>query len=133
MSILATGKRLLPQPGNAGAVNFHGLRGLLPGNYSWSVQTADRALDASMFAAETSFVITTPPTPLQFTSVSVLSGVQVRVTNAGRPGASVLIERSVDLQSWSSVGSYQLDVAGALTWSGTSAGAAGFSRFTETP
>jgi hypothetical protein len=133
MADTLTGVPLLPQAGNAGAVNFHRLRGLRPGTYYWSVQTLDAAWNGFPFASETNFVITTPPLPPRFTGVSVLGGSQLRVTISARPGSTVLIERSEDLVSWSSIGTYQIDAFGALTWTGTRSGTTAFFRFREAP
>jgi FG-GAP-like repeat len=133
MSILATGRRLLPQAGNTGTLNFRRLRRLLPGTYYWSVQTVDGTFNASLFAPESTFIVAPPPRAPTIISISVVAGTQARMTVVGRPGVTMLLERSTDLHLWSAIGSYQLDAEGKLTWTGAGAASIGFFRFTETP
>ena len=133
MSDPATGRRRVPQSGNAGAINSHRLRGLSPGTYFWSVQSVDGALNGSSFANVASFVVATSPPPPRFSSIRLIGGGQVRVEILGQPGWFVLIDRSTDLRNWTSVGAYQLDESGALTWSGFGNDVVDFFRFRQTP
>lgn len=53
----ASGRRLLPTPGNAGSLRSMRVRDLAPGTYWWSVQTVDAAHAGSAFASTRTFTI----------------------------------------------------------------------------
>jgi hypothetical protein len=55
---LATGRRRIPQRGNAAATNMWLLKDLPPDTYYWSVQAIDPGLVGSPFSTEHSFAIT---------------------------------------------------------------------------
>jgi Zn-dependent metalloprotease len=55
MSDATTGRRLLPQVGNAGLNEFFILKGLAPGTYYWAVQSIDTSFSGSPFTAAGSF------------------------------------------------------------------------------
>jgi len=57
MSNLTTGKRLLPQVGNAGYKKGFKLVNLPEGTYYWSVQSIDRSYKSSTFAPEQMFTV----------------------------------------------------------------------------
>jgi hypothetical protein len=62
MSKIATGKRFIPAPGNAGTKNTYilNMNGLANGTYYWKVQAIDNVYGASAFALGPSFTFTSP-------------------------------------------------------------------------
>lgn len=61
VSDTATGKRYLPQNGNAGSRKSYTVKNLDDGTYYWSVQTIDNQFAGSTFSEERSFTISFPP------------------------------------------------------------------------
>ena len=72
----ATGRRLIPALGNAGAAQLFVLTNLPPGNYYWAVQSIGQSYTGSPFTAEGQFTVTSSPPVVvtQPTNQSVLSG-----------------------------------------------------------
>jgi len=59
MSIFSTGRRLLPDLGNANQNTTWIIKDLPDGNYFWSVQALDNNFEGSAFAPEASFIVGT--------------------------------------------------------------------------
>jgi len=59
MSILLTGKRLLPDLGNTNQDTMWTIKDLPDGHYFWSVQALDNNFEGSAFAVEASFIVGT--------------------------------------------------------------------------
>src|SRR5262249_17513595 len=57
-SDLSSGRRRIPDRGNAGSTQTWRLANLPKGNYYWSVQSVDHGFHASLFSPESTFVIT---------------------------------------------------------------------------
>lgn len=87
MSNPATGQRLIPALGNAGAAHLFVLTNLPPGNYYWAVQTLGQSYTGSPFTTEGMFVVTSSPPVIvsEPTNLTVpwSSNVTVKVTSIG--------------------------------------------------
>ena len=101
MADLLTGRRRLPQPGNA-SLSFHWVLNELPvGIYYWSVQAIDHSFTGSIFGAEQTFVIAPAANePPLLQSALLLPTGEFDLTLIGNPGTEYSIDISTDLILW---------------------------------
>lgn len=95
----SSGKRRLPQMGNAGTTNFWRIAGLTNGTYFWSVQAIDAGLRGSAFAAEASFVLSRPQistlTNQRVFPNAIISPINFTVSDSETSASNILVTAAI--------------------------------------
>jgi hypothetical protein len=107
----ADGRRLVPQPGNAGFANQLRLRLLAEGTYYWSVQPVDVRWHGGAWLTEGKFTVTSGQ-DVRILSIEALSPGQVLLRYSAPAARTLVVEASVDLSSWGERTSLRVPIAG---------------------